>query len=326
MSHNADHFGTVHVVAAPTTLAAVPHDIGRLAPPLLLAEAIRHGRVPAGRVVVIGPTGATETARACGLTPGGRLTLPVGRPALGRQAFRRIAGGVQRVMCWSDELAPMVGRIADETHLISTDPARCTAPARRFTRISVLNEADARIWRERGATPVIEPDWLGDPPADGEITRPDLGVEPSVLTLAALDDRPSQTDARGLAFLLSVLHTTGYAVCGVVPSMSFNASAARRHLRGLTSRYRLLLTELPLVSLLGSIDIVVTSDEVSTGASEILESAARSRGARVIRLSHKGRAGLKSTPGAVAPILETLDAILAERRNSPQAEPEAAHA
>lgn len=326
MSGASDHFGTVHVVAAPTTRAFVPHDVGRLAPPLLLAEAIRRGLVPAGRVVVVGPTGAAETARACGLTPGCLLTLPIGRPALGRRAFRRIAGGVQRVMCWSDELAPMVGRIADETHLISTDPARCTAPSRRFTRISVLNEADARAWRERGGSPVIEPDWIGGLPANDRDARPDLGVEPSVLTLAALDDRPSQTDARGLAFLLSVLHTTGYPVCGVVPSVSFNASAARRHLRGLTSRYRLLLTERPLIALLGSIDIVVTTDEVSTGASEILESTARARGARVIRLSHKGRAGLKSTPGAVAPILETLDAILAERRNSPQAEPEAAHA
>jgi hypothetical protein len=325
VSGSSAHLGTVHVVAVPTTGTHVHNDLGRLAPPLLLGESLRAGRVPRGRVVVVGPTGAAETARACGLSPDCFLTLPVGRPALGRRGFRRVAAGVQRIICWSDELSPLVRRMADEVHLVSTDPDRCPAPPRHFARVTVLTEEDERVWRGRGGSPVLEADSAEHAPA-GSLSpadrRADLPVDASMLTLASLDDRPASTDARGLAFLLSVLHTTGYPVCGLVPSIAGNAFVARRHIRGLTSRYPLLLTERPLIALLRSIDIVITSDESKTGANAVLESVARAHGVRVIRLSHKGRAGLKSTPGAAAPILQTLDAILADRRDAPTLEPQ----
>lgn len=333
MSPHADHPGTVHVVAAPTTQSCVSHDLGRLAPPLLLAHALRTGLTPTGRVIVVGPTGAAETARACGIESATGMTLAIGQPDLGRRAFRRLTGGAERIVCWSDELAPLARRMAELVELVSTNPDRCPLPPRHFARIVVLTDDDERRWRDRGGAPAAELAWLEGIGEAGRSTpnrirtlRDECEIDDRVLLIAALSDRPARTDARGLAFLLSVLHTTGYPVCGVAPSIASNSFAALRHIRGLTDRYRFLLTERPLIDLLDSLDIVITAEEARNGSNAVLEAVARAHGVRVIRLSHKGRAGLKSTPGAVAPVLETLDAIMAERAAAPRPEGEPAHA
>jgi hypothetical protein len=322
---------TLHIVAAPATARPVPHDPGRLAPLLLLAHALHEGRCPAGAVLLVGPEGCERTAAGCGLRHDGTITLPLGQPRLGRPALLARTRGLQRLICWSDELAPLVRRAADEIHLVSTDPDRCPGLARHFARITTLTEHDAALWRQRGAAPVRANAWVDairNTPVDPNRALDGLRerLDPGDILITALEDHPSRTDARGLAFLLSVLSTNGYPVCGLVPSIAGNAHAARRHIAGLVSGYRLLVTEEPLPALLGGIAMAVMPEEPQTGASVILEAAAEARGCRVIRLSHRGRAGLKSAPGAAAPILQTLDAVLAERRAAAAVAAEPIHA
>ncbi len=329
----SDRPDTLHIVAAPATARPVPHDPGRLAPLLLLAHALSEGKCPPGPVLLVGPEGCDRTAAACGLTHHATMSLPLGRPRLGRPALLARTRGLQRLVCWSDELTPLVHRAADEVHLVSTDPDRCPDPPRHFARITTITEHDAAVWRRRGAAPVRADTWVealraSAPPSIPHHPR-DLRdrADPGAVLITALEDRPAQTDARALAFLLSVLHTNGYPVCGLTPSIAANTASARHHIAGLVRGYRLLLTDEPLPALLGGIDMVVMPEEARTGASMILQAAAEARGCRVIRLSHRGRAGLKSTPGTAVPILQILDAILAERSAAATpAPPEPAHA
>jgi hypothetical protein len=322
---------TLHIVAAPATGRPHANDQGRLSPLLLLAHALREGRRPPGPVLLVGPEGCGRTAAGCGLHHDATITLPLGQPRLGRPALLARTRRLQRLVCWSDELAPLVHRAADEVHLVSTDPDRCPGLARHFARITTLTEHDAALWRQRGAAPVRANAWVEairrtpvDPGPGVDRLRDRLGPEEILIT--ALEDRPSRTDARGLAFLLSVLSTNGYPICGLVPSIAGNVHAARRHIAGLIRGYRLLVTEEPLPALLGAVDMVVMPEEPQTGASVILQAAAEARGCRVIRLSHRGKAGLKSTPGTAAPVLENLDAILAERRLAAAEAGETVHA
>lgn len=306
----------VHLVGLPGTARPTPFDRGRLSPALLLAHAVRHGHAPDGPVIVAGPMGADDTARACGVEPSLHIALPVGEPRLARPGLRNRLGACERLICWSDELAPLARRMAEEVHLISTDPEQCPLVPRHFARITTFAERDARLWRARGGAPVRANHWLTELAAEqtdrGSTSgvRAHAGIPEGTLLIASLADRPCSTDARGLAFFLSVLQTTGYPVCGLIPSVATNAHAALRHARGLGNRYPVLLTERPMVDLLGDIDLVVMPEEDQSGSSLTLEAVARARGCRVIRLNHRGKAGLKSTPGSVAPILETLDEIL----------------
>jgi hypothetical protein len=250
--------------------------------------------------------------------PSHHIALPVGEPRLARRGLRARLESCERLICWSDELATLARRMAQEVHLVSTNPDRCPLVPRHFARITTFSERDTRLWRARGAAPVRANHWLAELAADHRVTtnagvRAHAGIPEGTLLITSLSDQPSATDARGLSFFLSVLHTTGYPVCGLIPSVAFNAHAAVRHMRGLVSRYPILLTERPIVELLGEVNVVVMPEEDHSGASLTLEAKARSRGCRVIRLSHRGKAGLKSTPGSVAPILETLDQILGRR-------------
>lgn len=324
-----DRLDTMHIVAAPATARPVPRDIGRLAPLLLLAHALNERRCPPGPVLLVGPEGCGRTAAGCGLGHDDTLTLPLGQPRLGRPGLLARTRGLQRLICWSDELAPLVQRAADEVHLVSTDPDLCPGLARHFARITTLTEHDAAIWRQRGAAPVRADAWV-DAIRTAQTPSGECGLRdragPRRVLITALEDRPAGTDARGLAFLLSVLHTNGYPICGLVPSLAGNAHAARRHIAGLISRYRLLVTDEPLPALLGEIDMAVMPEQPETGASVVLQAAAEARGCRVIRLSHRGKAGLKSTPGVAAPILQTLDAILSERHDAAAVANEPIHA
>lgn len=312
---------TLHIVAAPATARPVPGDPGRLAPLLLLAYALAAGECPPGPVLLVGPRECDRTAAACGLPHHATITLPLSQPRLGRPALLARTRGLQRLICWSDELAPLVRRAADEVHLVSTQPDRCPALPRHFARITTVTEHDAAIWRQRGAAPVRANAWVdairNTPPSDLlHAQRLRDRVDPGTILVTALEDRPAQTDARALAFLLSVLHTNGYPVCGLTPSIAAHTASARHHIAGLVRRYPLLVTEEPLPALLGDIDMAVMPEEARSGASMILQAAAEARGCRVIRLSHRGRAGLKSTPGTAVPILQILDSILAERANA----------
>lgn len=307
---------TCHVVAAPAQ-SGRPGDVGRLSPLILLGHTLRVRARTNQRVVVVGPTGAADTARACGLEPTETITAPLGNPRMARPGLARRCRGAERIICWSDELAPLVRRMADDVRLVSTNPALCPLPPRHFARITTLTEHDTLAWRSRGASPVHAESWireLRDTPLGGVCSlRDQLVIDPGSLVLAELSDRPTRTDARGMAFLLSVLHTTGFPVCGIVPAVASNAHAARRHIRGLASKYRFFLTDLAIPSILSGVDLVVIAEQADTGSSQILEAYARARGCAVTRLSHRGRAGLQSTPGVAVPVLDMLEQILTAR-------------
>lgn len=322
---------TLHVIAVPATARPVPRDPGRLSPALVLAHAMAEGSCPPGPVLVVGPEGCDRTAAACGLPCDDVLTLPLGLPHLGRPGMMARTRGLQRLICWSDELAPLVRRAADEIHLVSTDPELCPGLARHFARITTLTDHDAAAWRERGAAPVRANAWVEAIRSTPVAPAPAVAAlraraGKSEVLITALQDHPARTDARGLVFLLSVLSTNGYPVCGLAPSIAGNIASARRHISGLVRGYRLLVTEEPLPGLLGAVDMAVMPEEPQTGASVILQAAAEARGCRVIRLSHRGKAGLKSTPGTAAPVLENLDAIQAERRLAAAEAAEPVHA
>lgn len=304
------------MVAAPAP-GGPPGDLGRLSPLILLGHTLRARARTGQRVIVVGPTGAADTARACGLRADETITAPLGEARMARPALARRCRGTERIICWSDELAPLVRRMADDVRLVSTNPDLCPLPPRHFARITTLTGQDTLAWRSRGASPVHAESWIGELRSTRVMPacsfRAELGIEPAILVLADLSDRPTRTDARGLAFLLSVLHTTGFSVCGVVPAVAASAHAARRHVRSLATRYRLFVTDLPMPSILSGVDLVVMAEQQDTGSSQVLEAYARAHGCAVIRLSHRGRAGLRSTPGVAVPVLETLEEILRSR-------------
>lgn len=281
-------------------------------------------------VVVLGGRGARESALSHGLAPHTVLAPPFGRPDLARFALRRLAVGARRIVCWSDELARSAARLSRRVELVSTSPGACNAPARRLARVVCLTEHDAEQWRDRGASPEVESSLMPNPrswpSADRQEVRALLGLDASVLLFAPLADAPHHADARGLAFLLTLLHTAGYPVCGIVPSAAASIVAARRHRRGVGSAYRLLVTDRLLTDILPAVDIAVQPGTPRTGSEVLLDALARMAGAEVVRLSHRGRAGLSSTPGAAAPILDRLDTMLAARGvpavlHSPRPEP-----
>lgn len=322
-----DQPGTVHLVGAPPARPVTSHDAGRVTPAALCAACLRRGDYPLGPVVVVGGPGAHEHAVACGLSPARVVVPPLERPDLARWSLRRIAGGADRVVCWSDELARVGSRLCDNVELVSTDPGACRARPRKLARIACLTERDAEAWRGLGGTPEVIPvprRLLPDP--DDRVAAVLPADAQGRIVFTPLSDRPTEADARGLAFLLSLLHETGYPVCGVIPVASANLVAARRHHRALHGRFRLLVSDRPLPDLLGCVDVAVMPDGVRHGADTLLEAMAAERGVEIVRLAHRGRAGLKSTPGVAAPILQRLDAIMAARQGATRNTPEPAHA
>lgn len=319
-----EHHDTVHLVGVP---GGSPHTAGRLSGMILLGGDTRErlGLSP-GRVVLVGGGQAKADAAEFGVR-GDRVVVPaLGRtdPLVWPWELRRLIGSAGSVVCWTDELAGMASRMSRRVTLVSTLPQACPANPRRLARIVCLSERDEHAWRAKGTTAeLLAAQSPVAPACDAarQHSRARLGVGPGVLLFAPLTDRPTETDARGAAFLLTLLHTMGYPVAALLPACASNMAVARRHHHGTGSPYPLLLTDLPIPSLLPAVDAVMTSHPPVTGSDWVLNHAAVAAGAEVLHLSHSGRAGLQGTPGAAASLVDPLDALLTKRGMPPLPRP-----
>jgi len=292
---------------------------GRLTSAFACAHAIAAGAVPNAPVIVVGQVGAEAHAAACGLTVQARITPPLGQPRLGRPTLARIAGGVDRIICWSDELAPMVVGIGEDVELVSTLPDRCRVSIRRLTKVACYTDHDTAIWTTRGITPHRLDLPACDPQTDGlsrAAARARLGVDDRTLVFAALGDEPARTNARGLTFMLTVLDATRFPVCGIAPQTARNVIAARRHHRATGAPYRLLLTKRTPSDWLAGVDFAILPPRDDSGCDALLQRYAESFGCETVRLSHSGKASMGPSQGTGSEhesLLDRLDQAMVER-------------
>lgn len=319
-----EHHDTVHLVGVP---GRSPHTAGRLSGLILFGGSTREqlGMSP-GRVVLVGGGQSAPDALGFGVRADQVVVPALGRtdPFVWPLELRRLIGSAGSVVCWTDELAGMASRMSRRVTLVSTLPEACPAQTRRLGRITCVCEADEQAWRAKGASPELLPTPAPPAPASETVreqARARLGLGRGVLLFAPLTDRPTETDARGTAFLLTLLHTMGYPVAALLPSSATNMAVARRHYHGTGSPYPLLLTDLPIPSLLPAVDAVMTSRPPVTGSDWVLHHAAVAAEAEVLHLSHSGRAGLQGTPGAAASLVDPLDALLTKRGMPPLPRP-----
>ncbi len=279
----------------------------------LCARMIEAGTQPALPVLAVGPTGCDTTVRSFGLVPTRRLCLPLGSPLLGRRPLRNAVGGAERIVCWSDRLAATAIGMADVVDLVSVSPETCRVPARRLASVTVFSDRDAAVWRERGAQPLLQP-------LPAPITRPDrlaarnlLGVDPTPIVIAPLDDRIHSAGARAAASLATVLHETGYPVALVCPAQSSCLPAARRHHAAVGKLYPLVVVERPLGEWLAAVDLAVLQSADGSGGDAVVQAMAESVGAAIIRMGVRGRASIGKTPAAAASVMACLDERIARR-------------
>ncbi len=296
---------------------------GRLSPLFAYQQAVRRGTIAHAPLTLVGPGGANDHAAACGVPPRHRITAPLGTPRLARAALRRIAGGIERIVCWSDELATLAVGIAEHTELVSTRPELCLLPTRRLSGVTCLNDHDAAVWSQRGIAPEISDRTQPAPPAkhDRAALRARLGVDDRTLLFAAIADQPTAADARGMIFMLTVLHATGFPVQAIVPRNAYNAVAARRHHRATGQPYPLLMTERPPAEWLTAADVAVLPPPDRSGADAVLESACRGFGCEIIRLDAHGKPSTRpgwsaladAEPDAERSLLDRLDGMVARQ-------------
>lgn len=313
MSDHADQHGTVHLVGTPGAAASGRRVFGRVSPALLCARSIAAGTTPNAPVIVVGTDRAADHARACGLTVTATVTPPLGNPRMARGAFRRIAGVAERIVCWSDELAPLAVHNAGEIELMSTRPDLCTRPHRRFTRIACYRDRDHALWSQRGASPV-QIELPSIPAADAEakaLARERLGIDRPTIVLGALCDDVASANARGTAFLGTVLQETGYDITVVLPESADNLPSARRHHRARGRRFRMILTDRSPVEWLPALDFVATPHCTGTGADVCAAQLAMAAGAEIVRLGTGGKATLASAKHDAGTLLARLDAVAA---------------
>ncbi|MEM9374327.1 MAG: hypothetical protein AAGA55_11865 [Planctomycetota bacterium] len=315
---------TMHLVGAASMLASRVSAIGsahagRLTPRIAYERAIRLGLSTNAPLVLVGPGGAEDDARASGIEPRHRIAAPIGSARMARSALRRIAGGIDRIVCWYDELAVMAAGIAEHTELVSTQPYLCSVPHRRLSGVTCLNQHDAARWAERGIIPnVID---LTEAPIQPHRSRPATRerfcISSDALLFVAVADNPLHADARGLIFMLTVLHATGFPVQAVIPRGASNMVAARRHHRATGQPYPLLLTERPASEWLAAADVAVLPVSDRSGGDALLESECRSNGCEIIRMDTRGKPtigpGSDARSGGGQPLLDRLDKIVASR-------------
>ncbi|MEM9373989.1 MAG: hypothetical protein AAGA55_10125 [Planctomycetota bacterium] len=315
MIAEAGQRSTVHLVRSPS-LAPGTSDRGRLTPAFACARAIELGLTPNAPVILLGSSGAERHAHSLGLRVHQRISLPLGVPRMGRSAMRRIAGGVDRLICWSDEDAGAAVGITDCVELVSTEPDRLAVPSRRLSGVTCLNARNAALWAERGVTASVI-DLAANNHANiarRDAMRGQLGVPEDHLLFAALADRPRATDARGLVFALTVLCAGRFPVQSIVPAAALNLPAARRHHRATGSLHRMLTTERPPADWLGAVDFLVLPERREHGADTLMETMCRSQGCAVLRMTRAGTLTTDTGNSASDSLLDLLDAAVAQRR------------
>ncbi len=311
------HPGVLHLVSAPSSTPRPRTATGRLIPAYLCAQAIEQGLTPPGQLVLIGDSSSEEQARSLGLRPSIRLAPPLGKSRMLTRAIGRLARSATRVICWDDELAPLLRGLSIPCDLISTAPAH--APRRLSSRIDVrvFERADRDIWEARNQQAELESvltPLIQDPPVlPHGPSRADLGIEPHEICIGVIADRPSDIDARSFAFLMGLLNVSGFPIAAIIPQGADQLEAARRHHRALESRFRIFTASSPMLCMLPLFDVLIHPCYDGSGASMLIERLCENAETPVLRLRDSGRDGLSRAPRFAAPIIEALDDIIAQR-------------
>ncbi len=310
--------GVLHLVSAPGALDARRPMLGRTIPTYLCAQAIEQGLTPTGTVALIGDSTSQRFAHRLGLRVTHRMTPPMGHASMLARRVRQIAQQHARVICWNDELAPLLRGLQIPVDLISTNPslARRRVPSR--VGIRVFERSDRDRWEAKNhqaelesvLTPLID----STPVLPESPTREELGIQHDALCVGVIADRPSDIDARGMGFLMGLLNVAGFELTAVLPENASHITAARRHHHALGSRYRFLLARDPMLTMLPVFDVLIHPCYDASGASSLIERLCENAETPVLRLNHSGREGLSRAPGVAGPVIEALDEILAERK------------
>lgn len=317
MKTSASHHDVFHLVAAPSAIAGV-HSLGRTIPTILCAQAVEQGLTPPGRIILIGDSSCESQARMLGLKWDIRLAPPLGKPELLRRQVKQLTRNASRIICWSDELASLLSGISAQVDLISTAPAHAPDHISKRITIRTFEQNDCDFWIDRSNSASVDTllppilDNLAD--SNRSISRASIGIHSDAMCIGVLADRPSDVDARELAFLLGLLNAAGYTLAGIVPNTANHLAAARRHHRGLGSRFQFLIAKDPITTLLPIFDALIHPCFDGTGSSMLIERMCENADVPVLRLKHSGREGLSRAPGVAGPIIEHLDEIIRSKK------------
>ena len=242
----------------------------------------------------------------------------MGKTILARRQLKQHIANAKRVICWNDELIPLLKGVPAELDLISTLPTQAPKYVSKRVNIRTFEQSDFEQWTARGLHPTNDAllpkvlDNLCDDQAQQsrEQIRSALGIDDSTMCLGVLADRPSDIDARELAFLLGLLDASGYSLTGIVPNTATHLAAARRHHRGLGSPFQLLIATEPITSMLPAFDTLIHPCFDGSGSSMLIERMCENADVPVLRLKQSNRAGLSRAPGVAGPIVEHLDEML----------------
>lgn len=310
-----DHHDIVHLVAVPSTNPDTK-PLGRLIPGILCHRAIQTGLTPPGQIVLVGDSTCESQAQLLGLQYTSRLTPPLGNPKLLRRRFRQLTRHAKRIVCWNDELASMLRGITADRDLISTLPTHAPSHISKNISIRVFEQQDREYWESREHIAEVDtllPGVLDDIADDLQpIERATLGMNPDAICIGVLSDRPSDVDARELAFLMGLLNAAGYPLTGIVPNTASHIAAARRHHRGLGGKFQFLVIADPITARLPIFDAMIHPCFDGSGSSMLIERMCENADVPVLRLKQSAREGLSRAPAVAGPIIEHLDALVAE--------------
>jgi hypothetical protein len=305
----------IHLVAAPSSRVGLDQcHIGRTIPTLLCAHALKSKLTPPGQVILVGDQTCEVHARLLNLQWDKRLAPPLSRPELLSRTIKDLCKGASRVICWNDELAGLLNGVRCEIDLISTSPKYAPKNINKRAQIRVFEQADADYWQsiERNASI----DRLLAPVLDSyaetlqPITRDSIGIQTNSMCVGIIADRPSDIDARELAFLMGLLHASGFTLSGIVPSTSNHMAPARRHHRGLDAQFQFLVSSDPISTLLPVLDAIIHPCFDGSGSSMLIERLCDNADVPVLRLRNSGRDGLSRAPGVAGPIIDQLDELM----------------
>ncbi|MGV6813799.1 MAG: hypothetical protein ACWA5W_02175 [Phycisphaerales bacterium] len=323
--NTGQHNTIVHLVAAPSAMPQAPA-YGRVIPVMLCALAIKHQLTPPGRVILIGDQSSQSQAHTLGLKPDTRIAPIMGKVSLARRTIKHAIGHPHRVICWNDELAPLLKGIPAELDLISTLPSSAPETISKRINIRTFESSDTDTWTQRGHHPQRDTvlakvlDSVDDHLTldDRQSIRSALGIDDSIMCLGVIADNPQQIDARELAFLLGLLDASGYALTGIVPNTASHLAAARRHHRGLGSPFSLRIATHPITSFLPAFDALIHPCFNATGSSMLLERMCENADIPVLRLKESTNEGLSRAPGVAGPIIEQLDEMIKAHQPNPE--------
>ncbi len=313
------HPGVLHLVSAPSSTNDQRPQIGRLIPAYLCAQAIKQGLTPPGQVVLVGDPQSERHAHSIGLKPSLRYAPPMGRVQMLARTIRSLSRNSSRIICWNDELAPLLRGLHAPADLISTRPELMTHRVSSKVDIRVFERPDRDVWESRNHSAeldtVLAPLISDPPPLPLRIDRATMGIAPDDICIGVIADRPSDIDARSIAFLIGLLNASGFPITCVMPEGASHIAAAKRHHRGLEEQFRLLFAREPMITMLPLFDILIHPCYDGSGSAMLIERLCENADTPVLRLRSSDRSGLSRAPAVAGPIIEALDEIFAHRKD-----------